>query len=363
MNLLWLLERFLNGGEERGITIAKDFCVRLKSPMAGCYECINKCPKQAINISDDSIVILDSCDNCGACVYMCPNYVFDFKKNKKEKPATGRYYFCSRVNDIAGEGEIKDDEKITCLYEINDRDIISRFHNGKKITLIKGDCGDCKFEYFYAKKIKRIKDIFKFFGDSYFFEEIPFEQFDFTAPRMETEEKGSSVENNGALDDGKKPEEELLRRREFFKNSLKGIKSRAKEIAGDLSPENLPFYEIYSQFLTPSNNGEPKINRLLLREQKNIFLSIKNNPGLLPIFNIRLPKINKDCVFCQNCWELCPTKALKYKNRGIYLEPFLCTGCNLCKDLCTFGVLKMIKARSLIEISGERILAAEAEEI
>lgn len=160
INLFNLLDRFLNRDNNKEIYINKDYCVRLKSPMASCYECINRCPELAINISGNDIEILPSCTNCNACLYICPNYVFYVKKKDGEEPKkhiavnNNIYFFCSETDSE----EIGD--KVKCVYEIDLLNIITYLKEGNSLFFITGTCNSCKYNYFHKKIMKNIKEGF-----------------------------------------------------------------------------------------------------------------------------------------------------------------------------------------------------------
>ncbi|MDA8053362.1 MAG: 4Fe-4S binding protein [Deltaproteobacteria bacterium] len=363
VSLFNLLEKFLNNGSgSSGISVSRDYCVRLKSPMASCYECIDRCPDLSIKITDTDIQILKSCTNCNACLYMCPNYVFGVKQKTGEEPKKylavndGIYYFCSKTNIE------KINDKIECVYEADTLDIITCMKKGNNLFFITGDCNSCKYNYFHGKTIKRIKEIAGFLNAEENFKEINISEFDarsFLDALKNDDNKTGGIEGGiktGGKNDGGNGKDESLGRREFFKNSIKGIKDNAKKFAQDLSVDDLPFSELYSNYIDLGDKNDKKINKHLLEKRRSIFLFLKNNKDLVSPLNIRLPKLNKNCVFCGNCWELCPTGALSRKKSKILLEPFLCTGCNLCKDICSFGAVRMYKAKNLKDISGERVL-------
>ncbi len=376
MNILNLLDKFLNARADDGrILINSDFCVRLKTPMAGCYECIERCPDLSIKITDAEINILENCSNCNACLYLCPNSVFYVKnKNKKDEADKNlkNFYFCGKTEKYFKNFKISAagaNYLIKCIYELEDVDIISSLKNRFDITFVSSDCKSCRLKYFHNKKIKRINEITKFLNEENAFKEINAEDFNFkefeekhnkekgvynfnhTGDKASDSEKDKrSIENAGGVKTAG-----TLDRREFFKNSFKSLKDNAKKLAENVSIEDLPLSELYSQFI-PAGKNDKNINYSLLKRQKKIYKFLKENKELVPLFNIKLPKINENCVFCSNCWEMCPAGALIFKENKISLEPFFCTSCGLCKDICSFGAIRMYKASDIKDISGEKIL-------
>ncbi len=374
MNIFGLIEKFLNRGNDL-ISINPDFCVRLKTPMAGCYECIDRCPDLSIKITDNGIKILENCSNCNACLYICPNSVFYVKNNISEEQGGKQtsadndniYYFCAKTEadlKITENKKTVNVNKIECIFGIEDIDIISFIKNKNKIFFITGNCNSCKLKYFHNKKLKRIQEIKKFLNAEEAFIEINTSNFNYDMffEEQTADNHGESIKITENKDDksgknGKSDQKaEALNRRDFFKNSIKGIKNNAKKIIEDISIEDLPLSELYSEYIDTADKGGKKINKLLIERQKKIYRFLKENKELLSLLNIRLPKLNGNCVFCSNCWELCPTGALMFKENRILLEPFLCTGCNLCKDICNFGAVGMYKAKNLKDISGKKVL-------
>ncbi|MHB1661577.1 MAG: hypothetical protein ACYCTD_05705 [bacterium] len=373
MNILGLLEKFLNSNDNI-IAVNQDFCVRLKTPMAGCYECIDRCPGLSIKITDTDIKILENCSYCNACLYICPNSVFYLKKNEltdlgnKPVSAGNIYYSCAETEPDFKIAENKKDvnkiNKIKCIYEIADLDIICFLKKEKKLFFITGDCKSCRLKYFYNKKNKRINEIKNFLNMENAVTEININNFDLG--RFSEEQNKDNYPESANLKAGEdsygdnKDRYETLNRRDFFKNLFKSVKDNAKKTMQDISVDDLPLSGLYSEYIDSGNKSEKKINKLLIERQKKLYLFLKENEELLPLLNIRLPKLNGNCVFCSNCWELCPTGALMFEKSGIFLEPFLCTGCNLCKDICSFGAVKMYKAKSLKDISKQKVLLLQS---
>ncbi|MHB8231634.1 MAG: 4Fe-4S binding protein [bacterium] len=379
MNILGLLGKFLSR-DENLININQDFCVRLKTPMAGCYECIDRCPDSSIKITDNDVKILENCSYCNACLHICPNSVFYVKKNELTDFGNGHisagniYYFCAKTEQDFKTAEnkiaINKVNKIKCIYEIDDLDIISFIEEGKKLFFITGDCKSCNLKYFYNKKNKRINEIKKFLNAENAVTEININNFDFGKFLDEVAAAGSrnkisSIAKTADKQDYNGDDNDkngILDRREFFKNSFKGFKNNAKKMIEDLSIEDLPLSGLYSEYIDLGSKNDKKNNKLLIERQKKLYLFLKENEELLPLLNIRLPKLNENCVFCSNCWELCPTGALIFKENSISLEPFLCTGCNLCRDICSFGAVRMYRAKSLRDVSGVKILLEQLDD-
>ncbi len=380
MNLLRIIDKIINSSEN-SIIINEDYCVRLKSPMSSCYVCINKCPEQAIEINDSNIKISDKCSLCKLCINICPNFVFDSNEffdisDKAFLSGNKAYYFCSKVKfglnkelNLIADNSIK---VISCINEIDNTDIIKHLknNNNKEINFITADCKVCDYNFFYKNKIKKINRILAGLlalddNNPNISEKIKFvdyNKFDFTSiiniinkKKNENEEKKYKINANSeavAQPDTNNPNDEHLQRRLFFQEVGKTIKENAVKLAKNFPLEELPFNELFL------SNDDKKLNKLFFKKRFKLFNFIKYNPDCLTLLDIKLPSINKNCVFCTNCWEFCPTGALtcNNKNNAIILNPYLCTECNLCKDICSFGAIKMNKPKNLNNISGKKIL-------
>lgn len=410
MNLLRIIDKIISSSENI-IIINEDYCVRLKSPMSSCYVCINKCPEQAIEINDSNIKISDKCSLCKLCINICPNFVFDSKdffdiSDKAFISENKTYYFCSKVkfklnvdsgsnnnntNDNGAKLNKSDnfnDEKelnlitenlikvISCINEIDNTDIIKHLKNNKEINFITDDCKVCDYNFFYKNKIKNIKHISAGLlaldnNKHDILEKIKFvdyNKFDFLSiisnisnisnNKKNEDKKSETILNSKAINKSdnnnynNNSNDDYSQRRLFFQEVSKTIKENALKLAKNFPIEELPFNEFFL------SNDDKKLNKLFFKKRFKLFNFIKHNPDCLALLDIKLPSINKNCVFCANCWEFCPTGALtrNNKNNAIILNPYLCTGCNLCKDICSFGAIKMNKPKNLNDISGEKIL-------
>ena len=256
---------------------------------------------------------------------------------------------------------------------IDNTDIIKHLKNNKEINFITADCKVCDYNFFYKNKIKKINRILAGLlalddSNPSISEKIKFidyNKFDFLSiinniNNKKNEDKKSKINSNSealSQSDKNNPNDDYLQRRLFFQEVSKTIKENAIKLAKNFPLEELPFNELFL------SNDDKKLNKLFFKKRFKLFNFIKYNPDCLVLLDIRLPSINKNCVFCTNCWESCPTGALtcNNKNNAIILNPYLCTGCNLCKDICSFGAIKMMKSKNLNDISAEKILFKKIE--
>ena len=394
MNLLRIIDKIISGSENSNkILINEYYCTRLRSPMSSCYVCINKCPEQAIEINDSAIKISDKCSLCKLCISICPNYVFDLKEDSdiSDKVLMHRnnaYYFCSMVDSHlkSNIGRV-----VSCINEVDNTDIIKHLNDAKEINFVTAGCENCRYNFFYKKKMKAINRILNGLtetdGNNINIAEkirfIDYNKFDFSCIYNNNEKENKKIISSDIGSDGEciavsaaasddninaaagtnTPGEfdgvnnsidEYPQRRLFFREMSKTIKENAVKLAKNFPLEELPFNEFFL------SNEDKNLNKLFFKKRFKLFNFIKCNPDCLDLLDIRLPSINRNCLLCANCWEFCPTGALTYNNNdeagAVILDPYLCTGCKLCKDLCSFGAVKMVKPAGLKDISSQKVI-------
>ncbi len=386
MNFLRIIDKIISSSENSNkILINEYYCTRLRSPMSSCYVCINKCPEQAIEINDSVIKISDKCSLCKLCISICPNYVFDLKEDfgisdKVLMYRNKAYYFCSMVgsNLKSSIGSV-----VSCINEVDNTDIIKHLNDAKEINFVTAGCENCRYNFFYKKKMKAINRILNGLtetdGNNINIAEkirfIDYNKFDFSRIHNNNGKENKKIKsiavsmsgsgdniNAAAItstpaksdDDMNNSTDGYSQRRLFFQEMSKTIKENAVKLAKNFPLEELPFNEFFL------SNEDKNLNKLFFKKRFKLFNFIKCNPDCLDLLDIRLPSINRNCLLCANCWEFCPTGALTYDNNdeagAVILDPYLCTGCKLCKDLCSFGAVKMVKPAGLKDISSQKVL-------
>jgi pyruvate formate lyase activating enzyme len=66
-----------------------------------------------------------------------------------------------------------------------------------------------------------------------------------------------------------------------------------------------------------------------------------HNPESIP-FKLDKEWIQSSCIFCLECVDICPNKAITFKDEKIMLDRDLCSLCMKCIDNCPTGALKII---------------------
>lgn len=70
-------DKLSEGGYPSGLGFRPDRCVHVGPVAASCVACLSVCPRDALALTDDSVVLdVQSCDGCGLCAAACPRRVF-----------------------------------------------------------------------------------------------------------------------------------------------------------------------------------------------------------------------------------------------------------------------------------------------
>jgi Pyruvate/2-oxoacid:ferredoxin oxidoreductase delta subunit/predicted nucleic-acid-binding Zn-ribbon protein len=272
---------------------------------------------------------------------------------------------------------------VSCINEVDNTDIIKHLNDAKEINFVTAGCENCRYNFFYKKKMKAINRILNGLtetdGNNINIAEkirfIDYNKFDFSRIHNNNGKENKKIKsiavsmsgsgdniNAAAItstpaksdDDMNNSTDGYSQRRLFFQEMSKTIKENAVKLAKNFPLEELPFNEFFL------SNEDKNLNKLFFKKRFKLFNFIKCNPDCLDLLDIRLPSINRNCLLCANCWEFCPTGALTYDNNdeagAVILDPYLCTGCKLCKDLCSFGAVKMVKPAGLKDISSQKVL-------
>lgn len=54
-------------------------------------------------------------------------------------------------------------------------------------------------------------------------------------------------------------------------------------------------------------------------------------------------EIKSNCIHCDNCRLFCPELAVQYFDQKYYVDPWSCTLCGICIEVCPVDCIKMIE--------------------
>lgn len=76
--------------------------------------------------------------------------------------------------------------------------------------------------------------------------------------------------------------------------------------------------------------------RTVLTGEREILLKLLNaHPELQDAIDLELPTISDACIKCGACAYLCPLEAISMgRDKEIYIDPRICTNCELCMEIC-----------------------------
>ncbi|MDY6065826.1 MAG: 4Fe-4S dicluster domain-containing protein [Finegoldia sp.] len=273
------------------IKLNPSLCLNSKSTKIKCNNCMEICPNKAINIENGRISISYDCKSCGICTSVCPSKSIELKE-----PDEFSIYKSIKNGDI---------EKLSCRYHDNyersyfDCFCIGNFSNELilSILIIKPDllltfqkekCSDCKYHIGFDKFFYSLKEETSKISD------------------QEKVNLKNDLAHSVDYDEG---------RREFLKNIF--------------NP---------STYLNLN-----KIDKYQKNVNYNMIMvdMVYKNPQIFHLYNHKSPVKAKECIMCKACVKLCPSSALKFLNKDIYLNPMMCSSCNLCSDICYDDCLKM----------------------
>lgn len=268
-------------------------CTRMISPKSSCDKCIKACPLSCIHIVD-GIQMSDSCINCGICSQACPTHAVKMKLETWD-------YIIHGINS-------KEHFSLGC-----------KRNPGKNPAYFKDFClGSLPDEYILFLLLKNPSIINNFDSSNCTHCEL-FSGFkDFTQRKRTLEEQLSKLRLS-PIADGQPHTREMeieeydTDKRAFLK-SFVNIRETLQNI--DESQNTQIFFKLY---------------RKLLKEYPRLY-------GILPI---TFPQKSGNCSHCEACSKLCPSKALTYTSSAITLQPFCCSSCGLCCDVCYDKAIEM----------------------
>ncbi len=83
--------------ESQSIKVYANRCLRRKKSNVICHNCVQSCPKEAIDLRNSVKLLTHNCDACGMCIEVCPAGVFAFPVGEdEEKKEISRRDFLQR---------------------------------------------------------------------------------------------------------------------------------------------------------------------------------------------------------------------------------------------------------------------------
>ena len=293
--------------------------------LGGCDKCVTACPHEALEIKNESIQVLEhNCTGCGLCVQACPTKALEYDlkpilsllKNQGigtiEQPIQATLK-CSKVSGKS--------ETILCMGQITPAHLIASAAWNQTLELVHGACSSC--EIADGSTIRRLQDV-----------------------RMEAEKLAPVTGNDQRVkfiswhDSSDWLGSECPKRLEVTpkpttlsrRDALQSLFGSAKRGVAQVIPDN-PLPGVNAK-LEPSRIPEEWIWR------KRALSKLATGSETIRWLT---PKINDNCILCQVCEFVCPTRAItrSQENQSLSLEVSACIGCDACTVSCPENAIEL----------------------
>jgi ferredoxin len=294
-------------------------CVHAHIEQASCHACVDKCPKQAWLLDDESLKInIEACDGCGLCAPACSQgailHSHEPLLRQLDDPFLVALIACEKTELPLGQGVIP------CLHALGLHDLLKLYRQGvRTLMLTAGNCQQC-VRYSPATlqaALNTLNQALKQRGlMSILLHELSAEVWQ--QQRQTTKEPVSR---------------ETVSRRSFFRRGLQTALHEGLKLKGLLPQDS-------ENFLPPGTLLPASATKAEVQESNaEVQESEANDLPYVPQINPTL------CNGCDTCFKICPHEALLLDtdNPAYIIVPKQCTGCHLCTDVCTSKAINIVE--------------------
>ena len=287
--------------EEHHPFLNSERCINRKQKRLPCTICKDVCPQDVFQQIRGEAPKWNQCIDCRLCVSACPGRCLAAAPESLKPYLTG--YDDSgivRLGCTSTEHTVKLEEY--CVASIP-WEFIAYLALRMKVYLYT-PCDDCA-DSVARRMLEEHLDILKhFLGEKLYASHIVRIRTDADIPEEDSPER-------------------VVNRQELFSMMKSQVKNQALRAVADVNVEDYDglFYR-----------------RLLASHVYKLYEAAKEQ-GSRTSFEVKLPHFTSSCYTCDACARLCPQGAISYGpvkdgKRGIYITPWKCTGCDVCRVVC-----------------------------
>ena len=287
--------------EEHHPFLNSERCINRKQKRLPCTVCKDVCPEDVFQQVRGEHPKWERCIDCKLCVSSCPGRCLAAAPENLKPYLTG--YDDSgivRIGCTSSEHVAKLEEY--CVASIP-WEFIAYLALKMKVFLYT-PCADCEDSVARRLLEEHLENLKHFLGEKLYKAHV------------------FRIQN----DDDTPPEDSMDRvvtRTELLDMVKSNIKNRALKAVADVNVEDYDglFYR-----------------RLLAAHVQKLYEAAKEQ-GNRTSFEVKLPHFTSSCYTCDACIRLCPQEAISFGpikdgKRGIYLTPWKCTACDVCRIVC-----------------------------
>ncbi|VAW19033.1 hypothetical protein MNBD_ALPHA12-1943 [hydrothermal vent metagenome] len=294
-------------------------CVNIRSRSEICARCVKACPKNAIELDLDSVVITDDCTDCGACLPACPSGALRLEgfwpANLLQTLDNGKTLDLHCRESTGANGGVV----IPCHQVLDARLVAAFAGSGCTQINIHGleNCQTCRHGSAIKALEKTDRALKRWLGED--------------APYLDLYPQEAQ---SGSSQTAQRHDQIKIDRRNFFKLARSQAAAAATSWTAPLKEEAPNPYASFAGELIPAE-PDPYQSTMALRID-----DIAWKKKSLPIY---WRQFTDACNLCMSCAERCPTGALEALAgnlaKGIAFSSLLCTNCGLCTQVCPFDAI------------------------
>ncbi len=276
--------------------ISEERCVHALIEQANCQACVQVCPQQAWQLDDDSLGLdTERCDGCGLCAAACPQQAIQASDAPVLRHWQGQLSaWCACEKTEASPGPYR----IPCVHALSLQTLLKLYRQGcQQFFVSGGDCQNCPrgIAPHISERLKPLNQALEQRGYwAIEWHELRFE--DWQTLYAQTRDYQNSTR---------------LNRRQFLRRSIGQVADAGIQQVGLEETSPAAFGE-----LLPESNAEASWPYVL--------------------------SLNEDrCNGCDACVNLCPQKAIQWREECYRIEAKRCSGCQMCIDVCDQLALTM----------------------